>query len=77
MIRRNHKCIDRRSRTDGYTDKVIMNYAFTFFPSQWFRDLLVQDDLPVVVWDDDIVDFSFGGFIVSMNSAGHCSPRDA
>lgn len=27
------------------------------------------DDLPVVVWEDDTVDFWFGGFIVSMNSA--------
>lgn len=46
-----------------------MNYAFTFFPSQCFRDLLVQDDLPVVVREDDIVNFCFGGFSFPVNSA--------
>lgn len=54
MIRHNHKCIDTRHPADGCTDKVIMNWA-----SQCFRDLLVQGDLPVVVWEDDIANLDF------------------
>lgn len=64
VIRRNRKCIDTRNLTDGCTDKVIMNHAFTFF----CRSVSGTCWTGVLTW---LTLYAWcGGFIFLVNLAG-------